>query len=64
MDTHSHSSRRDWQRDRARQNALVRLGWRIYRVTWEDAARRRKEVVLDVAHLLEASRQDIVENLV
>lgn len=47
-----HSSRRDWQRDRSRQNALVRLGWTVYRVTWEDANRRPARVVADVRALL------------
>jgi very-short-patch-repair endonuclease len=53
VDGHAfHSSRRDWQRDRHRQNALIRLGWRVYRVTWEDATRRPRQVVSDVAALL------------
>lgn len=47
-----HSSRRDLQRDRARQNALVRLGWTVYRVTWEDATRHAERVRSDVATLL------------
>ena len=47
-----HSSRSDWARDLARQNALTRLGWIIYRVTWDDATRRSRRVVDDVAELL------------
>ncbi|MGH2725923.1 MAG: endonuclease domain-containing protein [Actinomycetota bacterium] len=47
-----HSSRRDWQRERTRQNALIRLGWRIYRVTWGDATRRPRLVVADIGALL------------
>lgn len=51
-----HSSRRDWQRERTRQNALIRLGWKIYRVTWEDATRRPRQVVADITALLGSSR--------
>lgn len=29
-----HSGRPAWERDRARGNVLVRLGWRVIRVTW------------------------------
>jgi len=58
-----HSSRRDWAKDRARQNAIVRLGWTVYRITWEDVTRRRRQVVSDVGALL-ASRQMTVEKLV
>ncbi|MGH2726094.1 MAG: type IV toxin-antitoxin system AbiEi family antitoxin domain-containing protein [Actinomycetota bacterium] len=47
-----HSSRRDWSRDRARQNALTRLGWTIYRVTWGDVTQRGNQVVEDIALLL------------
>jgi hypothetical protein len=31
-----HSGREKWQRDRARSNELVKLGWRILHVTWDD----------------------------
>jgi very-short-patch-repair endonuclease len=47
-----HSSRRDWRRDRERQNALVRLGWTVYRVTWEDATYRAPTVTADIASLI------------
>ena len=48
-----HSSRSDWARDLARQNALTRLGWITYRVTWDNATRHSREVVDDVAELLQ-----------
>jgi very-short-patch-repair endonuclease len=51
----SHSKPDDWRRDRRRQNALTRLGWIVYRVTWEDATRHPRAVADDVAGLL-ASR--------
>ncbi|ONH28396.1 hypothetical protein [Pseudofrankia asymbiotica] len=35
-------------RDRRRQNALTRLGWKIVRVTWADVTDRPPEVVHDV----------------
>jgi very-short-patch-repair endonuclease len=50
----SHSKLADWKRDRARQNALVLLGWIVYRVTWEDAHRRPDEVGRAITKLLEA----------
>jgi very-short-patch-repair endonuclease len=50
-----HSTRNDWSRDRARQNALIRLGWTPYRVTWEDVRTRSGAMVEDIARLL-ASR--------
>lgn len=46
-----HSTRRDWHRDRERQNILVRLGWKVYRITWDDATRRSRQVVSDIAAL-------------
>lgn len=49
-----HSSPRDWRRDRARQNALSKLGWVVYRVTWHDATRRPKLAADDIASLLDA----------
>jgi very-short-patch-repair endonuclease len=52
----SHSKPRDWRRDRARQNALVMLGWIVYRVTWDDVTRRGRELVNEVV-LLVASRK-------
>lgn len=47
-----HSSPRDWSRDRVRQNALIRAGWTVYRVTWEDATTRSEAMVADIAELL------------
>jgi very-short-patch-repair endonuclease len=47
-----HSSTRDWQRERARQNALVRLGWIVYRITWETALTGERRIVEDVSALL------------
>ena len=51
----SHSSRRDWRRDRARQNALTQLGWRILRATWEDATRYPRRILVQVEDLLSGS---------
>lgn len=48
----SHSKPEDWKRDRWRQNALVRLGWTVYRVTYEDAHRRPEQVVREIGELL------------
>lgn len=52
-----HSSRKDWGRERARQNALVRLGWTVYRITWDDVMSEGHRVIADVAALLERSRE-------
>jgi very-short-patch-repair endonuclease len=49
----SHSSRADWQRDRARQNAIIGLGWTVYRATWDDVVRHPQRVIRDIAALLE-----------
>lgn len=51
-----HSGREDWSRDLARQNGLARLGWITYRVTWEDAKKRRRRVVTELTQLLETKR--------
>lgn len=47
-----HSSSRDWRRERQRQNALVKLGWTVYRITWQDATRRGDRIAGDLARLL------------
>jgi very-short-patch-repair endonuclease len=47
-----HSSPADLHRDALRQNALTRLGWIVYRVTWEDATARRPQLANEVAALL------------
>jgi very-short-patch-repair endonuclease len=47
-----HSKPDDWRRDRRRQNALTRIGWIVYRVTWDDMTRRRRAVVEEIAQLL------------
>jgi very-short-patch-repair endonuclease len=52
----SHSRRRDFDRDRAKHNALVRLGWIVYRVTSKDLKQRSAGIVADIAGLL-AARQ-------
>jgi len=52
-----HASAPDWRRDRERQNALTRLGWVVYRITW-DAIRGagRRRVVTDIGGLLARTR--------
>jgi very-short-patch-repair endonuclease len=49
-----HSKPDDWRRDRRSQNAMTRLGWIVYRVTWEEITRRPQAVVDDIAQLLAA----------
>lgn len=50
-----HSGRADFQRDRTRGNALLQLGWRILRFTWDDVRQRPETVVADISRAL-ASR--------
>jgi very-short-patch-repair endonuclease len=52
-----HSNARDWQRDLVRQNALVRLGWTVYRITWGDVASRGHRIADDIATLLARPRR-------
>ena len=54
-----HSKPDDWRHDRARQNALMKIGWIVYRVTWEDVTRRPAVVADDVARLLVARRPSV-----
>lgn len=43
-----HSQPEALYRDRARQNALVALGWRVLRFTWDDALHRPERIVEQV----------------
>ncbi|MEX2557438.1 MAG: DUF559 domain-containing protein [Actinomycetota bacterium] len=36
-----HSSRQSWRWDRMRDNELLRMGWTVYRATWEDVRNPR-----------------------
>jgi very-short-patch-repair endonuclease len=47
-----HSDRRQFQRDRERQNDLVAAGWRIIRVTWHDLTRQPDRVVRRITEML------------
>jgi very-short-patch-repair endonuclease len=47
-----HSSRTQWRRDIARQNALLELGWLVVRATWEDATRVDGAFAARIAALL------------
>jgi very-short-patch-repair endonuclease len=40
-----HSTRQQWDRDRARRNALTAMGWTLLHVTWEQLHQRRDEVI-------------------
>ena len=53
-----HSTVSDLRRDRARQNALVRMRWTVYRATWDDVINRPRKVAEDVAELLVALSGD------
>jgi very-short-patch-repair endonuclease len=55
----SHSSPADLQRDRTRQNALVRLGWTVYRTTWADITQRPHAVAGEIAQLLRSKNARI-----
>ncbi len=47
-----HNSRRDFQRDRTKANALTAKGWTVLRFTHDDVMRRPHEVVANVARQL------------
>lgn len=47
-----HSSRRQWDRDRARRYALTAMGWTLLPVTWTQLHERPEEVVEAVRGLL------------
>jgi very-short-patch-repair endonuclease len=47
-----HSTAERFQRDRTRQNNLVRLGWTIIRFTWDDLVNRPGYVVAEIRHHL------------
>ncbi|MDR3360380.1 MAG: endonuclease domain-containing protein [Bifidobacteriaceae bacterium] len=53
-----HSSRAAFQKDRTRQNALVRAGYRIFRFTWEDLTRRSADCVEQIQQARRASVSD------
>jgi hypothetical protein len=48
-----HIGREPFQRDRTKQNALVRLGWRVLRYTVEDIRLRPAEVLADIRSFLD-----------
>lgn len=48
-----HSSRRAWQRDMSRRNALTQLGWQIVHVTWEDMTRWPEQTLNRIRSLLQ-----------
>jgi len=49
-----HSSRLSWERDRARLNELMLLGWRIVHVTWSDLTTGPEAVVDAVQRAVES----------
>lgn len=55
----SHSRKSEFLRDRVRQNTIIRLGWIVYRVTWDDVVHRSKQVVADIADLLANRRAEV-----
>lgn len=49
-----HRSSDDLARDHAKQNALVRDGWRVLRISWQRWTRDRQGVIADIRELLAA----------
>lgn len=47
-----HAGARAWRDDRRKQNALVREGWIVYRLTWHDLTNRRHVVAAELRDLL------------
>jgi very-short-patch-repair endonuclease len=50
-----HSSPDRFQRDRERQNRLMRAGWRVLRFTWRDVTQRPHYVVAEIHAMLSRS---------
>jgi hypothetical protein len=50
-----HRSARDLARDHERQNALVRAGWRVFRISWQRWRRDPAAVIAEVRELLAAT---------
>lgn len=50
-----HSSPDRFQRDRQRQNRLVRAGWRVLRFTWRDLTQRPDHVIAETRAMLSRS---------
>ena len=48
----AHSSRRSFQSDLERQNALVAMGWTVLRFTWADVVRRPDRVASQISGVL------------
>jgi very-short-patch-repair endonuclease len=51
-----HSDDLAFQRDRSRQNRLVRAGYTVLRFTWDDIVHRPSEVIDTVRHMLQRLR--------
>ncbi len=49
-----HGTRAAFARDRARDRALVRLGWTVLRYTWQDVASDRESVTAELASTYDA----------
>jgi hypothetical protein len=48
----THSEPAAFQRDRTRQNELIRLGWSVLRFTWADVTHRGDRTVREIQELL------------
>jgi very-short-patch-repair endonuclease len=53
----AHATRRAFQQDRERGNALELAGWRLLRFTWADVTRRPDETAACVARALARGRR-------
>ncbi len=49
-----HRSPGDLMRDHERQNALVRAGWRVLRISWQRWQREPAAVIAEIRELLAA----------
>jgi very-short-patch-repair endonuclease len=47
-----HSTRQQWDHDRARRNALTAMGWTVIHVTWEQLHQRPDEVIDSIRETL------------
>ena len=49
-----HSSRQQWDRDRARRNALTAMGWTVLNVTWAELRDNPDAVINTISALLQS----------
>jgi very-short-patch-repair endonuclease len=63
LDGGVHLERSVWEKDHARQNALILAGWRLLRFTWRDYAREPTRIIREVRTALHASDSPVAVSM-